>query len=534
MPVFDTAEFDFSHEHGLGPAQSVVRTTLVHNEDAHAVLHIGVKLSVPWLDIYPAEFALAPHGAQTLTIELHPERAQNQALAMTQVALFGQYIALDAADADTLPQDIDARIGVIPPIAACPHCAADLPEGARECRRCGERIRLCPICGTPNTWPARICRLNPVHVLRTEMDWLSSPGGDPTHALAPKQALGIHLARRWSSPPYPPARDAHALEWSAPLAAFGMIIASAIDTQAGRATVQAFETSTGAALWEYDLSDLKGIYPDRGAMALSPDGTLYAATLGGQITALDVIRGTRMWAGQIRGTVYGGVTVGDDALLVPAGSTLCVLDRATGAARHVLPLDGRLDTAPAYAVGVAFCTCDDAGVYAFDVQTGARLWRAEADGPFDAAPLIHDGIVYAASIAGSVFAFDAFTGERRWQTAITPKGISCSPALSADGLLFVAADDGFVHILAAVGGSLIRSRRVSATPLRSAPVCSGQTVFVGADDGSVYALDADYTVQRVYETTPGARLASAGFALYGDTLAVTGTNGLLYVLRATA
>ena len=60
-----------------------------------------------------------------------------------------------AADAADLPADIEPGIAVIPPLSNCPHCAADLPEGATECRRCGERIRLCPVCGTPNTWLAR-------------------------------------------------------------------------------------------------------------------------------------------------------------------------------------------------------------------------------------------------------------------------------------------------------------------------------------------------------------------------------------------
>ena len=39
---------------------------------------------------------------------------------------------------------------------------------------------------------------------------------------------------------------------------------------------------------------------------------------------------------------------------------------------------------------------------------------------------------------------------------------------------------------------------------------------------------------RAYETTPGTRLATAGLALYGDYLVCAATNGVLYVLQATA
>ena len=406
--------------------------------------------------------------------------------------------------------------------------------GRKECRRCGERIRLCPVCGTPNTWLARVCRRSAAHVLRTETDWRMSPGGDASHGVALTLPLGGHLARRWSSPSFPVSRAEDVAEWSAPLAAFGMVIASAIEPGLGRATVQAFELATGAALWEFDLPDPKGIYPDRGAMALSEEGMLYAATLGGAVVALDAIRGTRRWEARVPGTVYGGVTVAEDWLLVPSGETICVLNRLTGTLERTLPLGGRLDTAPAVADDVAFATCEDGHVYAFALASGERLWKTLTDGPFDAAPLVRDGHVYAATMAGTVYALDAATGAVQWRTSVSSRPVAVTPALSADGLLFVAADDGFLHVIAAETGNLIRSRRVSGAPLRAAPVCSGHTVFVGADDGNLYTLDADYAVQRAYETTPGARLATAGPALSGDTLICAATNGVLYVFRATS
>ncbi len=534
MPVLDTTEFDFSREHALGADRVARRAVTVRNEEAKAVLHVGLKTPVPWLTLYPSEFALAPLEAQTVVAELRPERAGHGALAAVSVSLFGQFLAMRAADAGALPADLELGIPVLPPLSNCPHCAADLPEGGRECRRCGERIRLCPACGTPNTWLARVCRLSAAHVLRAEPDWRASPGGDEARSLAPDRALGTRLARRWSFPSFAPARASEALEWSAPLAAFGLVAASAIDAAGGRASVLAFDLATGAALWEFDLPDARGLYPDRGAMALSEDGMLYAATLGGAVVALDSIRGTRAWESRVAGAVYGGVTAWGGLLLVPAGEALAVLDRESGRLLRTLPAGGRLDTAPAVAEGLAFTAGDDARVSAFDLETGALAWAAEADGPFDAAPLVRDGVVYAATMAGTALAFESQTGAQCWRTSVSARGVAVSPTLSPDGaLLFVACDDGFMHIVASRSGNLIRSRRVSGSPLRCAPVCSGQTVFVGADDGNVYSLDADYNVLRAYETSPGTRLASAGLALYGDWVVCTATNGVLYVLQAT-
>ena len=137
-------------------------------------------------------------------------------------------------------------------------------------------------------------------------------------------------------------------------------------------------------------------------------------------------------------------------------------------------------------------------------------------------------------MAGTVYALETATGSVKWKTSVSSRGLSATPALSADGgLLFAPCDDGFLHVVAARSGHLVRSKRVSGSPLRSSPVCSGQTIFAGADDGFLYSLDSEYTVRRAYETSPGTRLGTAGPALYGDYVVCAATNGVLYVLQAT-
>jgi outer membrane protein assembly factor BamB len=311
-----------------------------------------------------------------------------------------------------------------------------------------------------------------------------------------------------------------------------MVFASAIDTTGSRAFVQAFEIRTGAALWDLELPDPKGIYPDRGAMALSIDGILYAASLGGHVTAVDAIRGTLKWSEQFSGAAYGGAVVVDDLLLAPFGDALVWIDRLTGKERGRYQLGDRLDTAPCASSTAAYVAGEDGVVCAVELASGHELWKVTLDGAFDAAPILRDGVLYAATMSGSVYALDATTGAVRWQSRATVKPIAVSPAVSADGLLYVAADDGSIHIIAADSGNLVRSRKLSNAPLRSSPVCSGNTVFAGADDGNIYSIDADYNVNLAYETTSGARIASAGLALYGDLLVFAATNGVLYVLEA--
>lgn len=533
MSLIDKVNFDFSAGGVNGASTGAAgQIALVRNESETSVLHVAVRAPVPWIDVYPTEFALAPQSTQRLVVRLAPERSRD-ALMPAVVKLYGQYLHVNANETGSVPPDVAVDLSINPPAATCPTCGSALPEQARECRRCGERIRLCPVCAAPNTWLARRCRIDPAHVIRTQIDWLASPGGDAAHTAVNDTPAAPQLARKWSQPSFPPTRAAEIMEWSAPLAAFGMLFASAIDSTNGRAFVQAFEIQTGAALWDIELPDPRGIYPDRGAMALSTDGILYAATLGGHVTAIDAVRGTLKWTSRHEGVAYGGCVVVDDFLLVPLGSALTFLDRRTGKEQGRIDVGARLDTAPCAGPSAVYIAGDDGVVRAVSISTMTELWRATLDGAFDAAPILRDGVLYAATMSGSVYALDAVDGAVRWQSRATIKPIAVSPAMSADGLLYVAADDGVIHIVAAGSGNIVRSRRVSGTPLRTSPVCGGSTVFAGADDGNVYSLDADYHVHLAYETSSGARIVGAGLALYGDLLAFAATNGVLYVLQAT-
>ena len=133
-----------------------------------------------------------------------------------------------------------------------------------------------------------------------------------------------------------------------------MVIASGIDTAGNKSALYAFELASGAALWDFDLPDASGVYPDRGGLALSEDGLLYAATVGGSVLAMDAIRGTRRWETKVSGPIYGGLTLSGELLIVPAGDGLALLDCASGSLLRTLPLGGQSDTAPAVWGGGVF------------------------------------------------------------------------------------------------------------------------------------------------------------------------------------
>jgi outer membrane protein assembly factor BamB len=101
---------------------------------------------------------------------------------------------------------------------------------------------------------------------------------------------------------------------------------------------------------------------------------------------------------------------------------------------------------------------DAAAVFAFDVQTGRRLWQSDVYGWAWGQPAVTEQRVYVgtssrpaylAAHQGGVFALDRATGRPVWRYAAQPLpagpyGFPGSPAVGA-GLVFLTGLDGGVY-----------------------------------------------------------------------------------------
>ena len=108
----------------------------------------------------------------------------------------------------------------------------------------------------------------------------------------------------------------------------------------------------------------------------------------------------------------------------------------------------------------------DGHVYALDIRTGRERWRFRTGGRVYASPAIAAGTVYAADQAGSVFALALTSGRQVWR-------------FETEGTRLNSADWGF-----------------DRTTVQSSPAVAGGTVYVGARDGFLYAIDRATGTQR--------------------------------------
>ena len=145
---------------------------------------------------------------------------------------------------------------------------------------------------------------------------------------------------------------------------------------------------------------------------------------------------------------------------------------------------------PVVADGRVYAAAVKGGVRAFDLQTGAQVWRYESDLRLSGGPGAGDGLVVVGSLDGEVVALDAATGAERWQAKV-PNEVIAAPVIG-QGLVFVRSNDGRLTAFDAGSGERrwFWVRELPSLTVRGndGPVLGPGFVFVGNDDGTVEAL----------------------------------------------
>jgi outer membrane protein assembly factor BamB len=111
--------------------------------------------------------------------------------------------------------------------------------------------------------------------------------------------------------------------------------------------------------------------------------------------------------------------------------------------------------------------------------------------------------------------------------------VESSPAV-ANGIVYVGSDDGHVYALYAANGSQVWSFSTGG-PVRSSPAVANGVVYVGSDDDDVYALNATTGLANIwsspYNTTSPVGYSSPAVA--NGVVYVGSDNNYVYALNAT-
>lgn len=278
----------------------------------------------------------------------------------------------------------------------------------------------------------------------------------------------------------------------------------------------------GAVRWTARLGERSWSTP-----ALAVDGTVYVGSDDDRLRAFDGATGAERWALRIgacapgsfgpessRCDADGGPVIGDDGTIYVGGDGVTAA-WADGTLRWRFATAEHVHAAPALADGTIYVASEDDALYALSPD-GDKRWEVRTGGDLDATPVVgDDGTIYVGSDDDALYAVSP-AGEIRWKL-LTGGDIRGGVAIAADGTLYVTSYDGNLYAVAPSGQ--VRWRLATPQKIHARPVVAtnGYVLFGAQDD-------------RLYAARPDGALAWT-FGLGGDLdAAITlGADGTIYV-----
>jgi len=324
----------------------------------------------------------------------------------------------------------------------------------------------------------------------------------------------------------------------------------------------ALDVATGAVRWQYGL----GAKQVRSSPAVGPDGSIAFVTTGGG--AADLLyrlssTGVRDWTVTI-GPAALPVDVGLSAPAVASDGTIYVAGDALYAIRTDgtvkwkafdwkpgdLRADEDLHNSPVIgADGTLYFVYHNIPLTALDPADGHVLWSLPLgvnDHVFASPAVAADGTIYVATSPCIVYAVSA-AGVLRWTFNAADAGYSCtmrsSPAVAADGTLYLGTNNGSpASVLFALNptGTVRWIFEPADLPpdvpsdhfdIYSSPaIGSDGTVYFGQEFGRIYALDAaSGAIRWMVETSSGITWSSPALTA-GGTLLISDLTTTVYAV----
>ena len=281
------------------------------------------------------------------------------------------------------------------------------------------------------------------------------------------------------------------MKWAGGPAAHGdLLVVGALNGQ-----VRGFSTQDGSELWQVQLSSEIICAPS------ITDGLVAVRSQDGRLYGLDPSNGTRLWVYEqavpvlsLRGNaspvignglVYDGYDSGRVvALRQNDGAPAWTQTVSTGEGRTEVERLADSDGPIVLDQNQLFVTGYLGQLAALDAASGRPSWSRELSS--FAGLSVNGNIVVVSDADGNVWGFDRQTGSNLWkQEALLHRWLS--PPAIVGNYAVVGDLEGYIHWLSLADGSFVARERLSKSPIESAPVVSGDVIYVEDVSGKIAA-----------------------------------------------
>ena len=283
--------------------------------------------------------------------------------------------------------------------------------------------------------------------------------------------------------------------------------------------------------------------PVRTGAALSADGTtVYIGTDKGTVYALSAASGRKVGTFRVGGAVSGvtmsGVTAAGNTLLVASlDGTVSAFITGNLGVQWTSPAAGAaIAGAPTSGGEIVYAGSLDHYLYALNLKTGQRKWRTNLGGTARPSQPDGTGIVWAGSQDGTMYVLNTGNGKVVDKFAVNGP-VSAAP-LNVVGQVYVGTAKGAVYDLfyesftnsTSVNLNFPADSAVMGTPVLAG---NGDAIFVATTRGSVYAVRPGGDTGTALWTVHVGGPVRSGLAFHNNMLYVGCDDGYLYAIDTT-
>ncbi len=266
--------------------------------------------------------------------------------------------------------------------------------------------------------------------------------------------------------------------------------------------VHAFAVGNGGpgASWTYSAGRAVAGPPTSGLLIDKNIHIVYAGSADGYLHALEYSSGMRLWRAPTGGTAMPGVPEGiGQVWTASSNGSVYLFNSGDGTqVTKPFPTGGPVASAPVEFSSTVYVGSGGAKGRLNSLAVGITTnvispsWQFPANGAVVGAPAEDGSTIYTATTAGTVYALSTYTLDERGNeiTAVRVGGPVRSGLAAYNGLVYVGCDDGYLYAIDFSSGGSVSWRYQTGGPIRTPILAASGIIYFGSLDHKVYALRA--------------------------------------------